>query len=485
MTSPRRMTIRVKLTLWSAVVTTVVCGVVCGVLYIGFARSLEHEIDGFLSGEVHEMAALLAAHAHDRAAVQASFELELGARPRGTLVFRLKSEDGRVLISSDAAAERWNTPLPVRDEHQRVGDAHFATVRIPDLSYPIRVCALSFRGEDNHEYVAEATYALDRMISSLAMFRAVSAAALVVAVAGALAGGIIIARRSLQPIQAITRKANAIGAQHLDERLPLRGSGDELDLLAETLNHMLDRVANHVRRVRQFTADASHELRSPLAALRGNAEVTLARPRTADELKATIEQNIEHYDRLARIADDLLLLARGDAGELRMMRGVVSMTDAVRDVLDLYAPLAEELGIAFHTAFSGNAEVRGDHAYIRQLLSNLVDNAVKYAGAGRLISVDVHATEQSVELRLSDSGPGIPPEHVPHLFDRFYRVDAARSGKGPRGSGLGLPICRMIAEAHGGSIRIESREGTGTTVTVELPAACAEDSNRAEGQGRA
>lgn len=472
------MTIRIRLTLWSAVVTTLVCGVVCGVLYIGFAHSLEREIDGFLSGEVHEMAALLAAHAHDPAAVQASFELELGARPRGTLAFRLKSADGRVLVSSDPDAQHWRTPMLARDERQPVASSRFATVVIPELSYPIRVCMLGFRADDGHEYVAEATYALGDMNDSLAMFRAVAAVALVVAIGGALGGGIVIAGRSLKPIQSITRKANEIGAHHLDERLPLRGSGDELDALAGTLNRMLDRVADHVRQLQQFTADASHELRSPLAALRGSAEVTLARPRTGDELRANIEQSIEHFDRLTRIADDLLLLAHGDAGELRLKQEPVSVADAVRDVLDLYAPLAEEVGVAFTTELCNGVEVCGDHAYIRQLLSNLIDNAVKYSGAGHLVCVAVRATGETVELRVADDGPGISPAHLPHVFDRFYRVDAARSGQGPRGSGLGLPICRMIAETHGGSIRIESRAGAGTTVIVELPVAGAEQVNR-------
>jgi len=462
-------TIRTRLTLWSASVTTAVCVALCSVLYAGFAHSLRHEIDGFLAGEVHEIAALLAHYAQDPAAVQASFALELGARPRGMLVFRLKSADGRVLVSSDTFAERWQTPMPPLDAGSQGDRTDFATAGIAELDYPVRVCTRTFTGANGRLYVAETVYALDRMYASLATFRTVAIVALVAAVAGGVGGGVIIAGRSLRPVQLITRKANEIGAQRLDERLPLRGTGDELDDLAGTLNRMLDRVADHVRRVRQFTADASHELRSPLAVLRGNAEVVLARQRTADELRATIEQSLEHYDRLARVADDLLLLAKGDAGELRLAREPVRLANAIRDVVDLYSPLAEERGITLRTDLDGGAQIRGDHTYLRQLLSNLIDNAVKYAGDGKNITVTMRDSGNMVRMTVADDGPGIPPEHLPHVFDRFYRADAARSARGPRGCGLGLPICRMIAEAHGGTIWVESPPGNGTTVVVQLP----------------
>jgi heavy metal sensor kinase len=462
-------TIRTRLTLWSAFVTTAVCVVLCGVLYIGFAHSLQHEIDGFLAGEVHQMAALLAHHAQDPAAVQASFALELGARPRGVLVFRLKSADGRVLVSSDTFAENWQTPMPPLDQGISAEPTHFATANIAELDYPVRVCMQTFTGADGSHYVAEAAYALDRMYASLATFRTVAIVALVVAVAGAVGGGVIIAGRSLRPVELITKKANEIGAQRLAERLPLRGTGDELDRLAETLNRMLERVEDHVRRVRQFTADASHELRSPLAVLRGNAEVILARQRSAEELRATIEQSVEHYDRLTRIADDLLLLAKGDAGELRLAREPVCFADAIRGVVDLYGPLAEERGIVLRTELNDDLLVCGDPTYLRQVLSNLIENAVKYAGAGKQVTVSMAEAGDMIRSTVRDNGPGIPPEHLPHLFDRFYRADQAWSGQGPRGCGLGLSICRMIVEAHGGTIRIESQPGHGIAVVVSLP----------------
>ncbi len=470
-TLPRRRlgTIRTRLTLWSAFVTTAVCVLVCGLLYVGFERSLEHEIDGFLAGEIHEMASLLARYAYDRAAVQANFALELGARPRGTLVFRLKSAEGNVLVSSDAFAEPWLTPLPPMPGGRPVDEAHFATIRIAAGDYPVRVCSHAFAGDDGNIYVAEAIYALGSMYTSLSTFRYVSMAALIVATAGAVAGGMVVAQRSLRPVKLITLKANRINAQQLQERLPLRGTGDELDELAATLNRMLDRVEEHVMRVRRFTADASHELRSPLAVLRGNAEVVLSRPRSAEELRASIEQSVDHYDRLTRIADDLLLLAKGDAGELHLAREPLSLVDAIRDVADLYGPFAEERQITLKTSLNGQAVVRGDRTYLRQLLSNLVDNAVKYSGNGKNVTVTLANLGDSIQVKVIDDGPGIPPEALPHIFDRFFRADAARSGRGPRGCGLGLPICRMIAEAHEGSVWAEDSPGGGTTVIIQLP----------------
>ncbi len=442
---------------------------VCILLYVGFSHSLLHEIDGFLGGEVHEMAALLSQHANDPQAVQGSFEGELGARERHALLFRLKDEQGQVLVSSDAAARTWVVRMPPAGWQVHLGTTHFETIEVPEFAHPVRVCSQAFRAADGRLYVAEAAYALDRMQASLGIFRTVAVIALFVAGVAALLGGALYAERSLRPVQAIIRKAERMGMDELEARLPLRGSGDELDRLAETLNGLLARIEGHVRRLRQFTADASHELRSPLAVLRGNAEVVLARSRSAEELRNVIEQSMDHYDRLTRIADDLLLLAKADAGRISFEREEVSLDEAVRDVVDLYGPLAEERGIALDVRAMEPTVVVGDRTYLRQLVGNVVDNAIKYIGGGTEVQVSLSASNGAAIVVVEDDGPGIATKHLPHVFDRFYRVDQARSGSGPRGSGLGLPICQMIATAHGGAVEIADRDGGGARVTIRLP----------------
>ena len=233
---------------------------------------------------------------------------------------------------------------------------------------------------------------------------------------------------------------------------------------------MLDRIERHVVQMQQFTADASHELRSPLAALRGNAEVALTRSRSAEELREIIEDSLEHYDRLARITEDLLLLARADAGHQVVRCEPVRFDLAVNDAIDLYTPLAQERGI--NLTFAGRVAVscRGDAARLRQLVGNLIDNAIKYSDKGGRVTVALGCANGVASLTITDTGQGIPTEHLPRIFDRFYRADQARSAR-RRGAGLGLSICRMIADAHGGEIRVSSSPGEGTTVTVAIPVA--------------
>jgi heavy metal sensor kinase len=277
------------------------------------------------------------------------------------------------------------------------------------------------------------------------------------------------AQRSLGPLQSMTARARAIGATTLDQRIPLRGNGDELDRLAETLNEMLERIERHVKRLRQFTADASHELRSPVAVLRCNAELAISRSRSAAELREVIEDSIEHLNRLSRVAEDLLLLAKADADELPLSREAVDLADAVGDIVDLYGPLAQERNIQLCADAPEPVIVAGDPVYLRQLIANVVDNAVKYLGSGARVSVSLSCHNGVATMVVTDDGPGIAPEHLPHVFDRFYRVDQARSPSGQRGAGLGLPICRMIAEAHQGSILIARGTDGGAVVTIQLP----------------
>jgi heavy metal sensor kinase len=317
--------------------------------------------------------------------------------------------------------------------------------------------------------LAQAGYSLHRTETSLAAFRQICLVALVSVVLIAVVGGRILARRSLRPVAQMTTTAQRIGATSLTDRLPRSGTGDELDVLAQTLNGMLDRIEQQVRRLQQFTADAAHELRSPLAALRGSAEVALMRNRSAEELAQVVAESIEHYDRLARIADDLLLLARADAGDPIVRKERLRLDQAVEDVVDLYAPVAAERQLEL--AYTERAEIwlEADGTRVRQLVGNLIDNAIKFAEPRGRITVSVGQNGSEARITVTDTGIGIPPEQLDRIFDRFYRVDRARSPGGQRGAGLGLAICRSIAEAHGGGITLASLPGRGTTATVILP----------------
>jgi heavy metal sensor kinase len=292
---------------------------------------------------------------------------------------------------------------------------------------------------------------------------------LAAAAAIALFVGRFLAYRSLRPIQALTAAANLIGAANLGERVPLAGTDDELDRLAGTLNEMLTRIDQYVKQLRQFTADASHELRTPLAALRGSAELALSRTRSAEELRLVIEDSLERYDRLQRIAEDLLLLARLDAGENILRFERVQLDKAVEDIVDLYRPVAEDRGLELRQENAEAIWINGDGGRVRQLIGNLIDNAVKYTSSPGRVTVSLSRVNGVARLVVADTGRGIAPEDLPRVFDRFYRVDRSRSTNRADGTGLGLSICRSIAEAHHGSIELQSTPARGTQATVTLP----------------
>jgi heavy metal sensor kinase len=250
--------------------------------------------------------------------------------------------------------------------------------------------------------------------------------------------------------------------------LPRTKAGDELDELAGTINGLLDRLAAYHAQASRFTADASHELRSPLAAMRAAVEVTLQQPRTAADYRDVLASLGEQCERLTALVNGLLLLARADTGEVTVRREMVDLSALAEEAAEMYEPLAEERGLAFRWECPPGAAVLGDAQRLRQLVTNLVDNAMKFTPSGGSVRLGVQRDGQNATLSVSDTGIGIAAEHLAHVFERFYQADPARSSSG---AGLGLSICRWIVEAHGGAITAKSQEGDGTTFTVRLPLA--------------
>ena len=461
-------TIGMRLTIWGAGVTLAVCALLCAILYTGLFYTLRGEIDTFLEGEVREFMVTVDSHPNDDAGLELAIRHELGSRARHDLAFRLFDEGGRVIVTSepdDPLAGSWVPPPRWSDEGPHL---HHETARPAGQPFPFRVCSLRVKTSDGRTCTAQASYSLDHMTGALAVFRRVCAVGLALTTLLAVIAGRILSKRSLRPVQTLTETAMRIGADTLGKRVPLAGTDDELDRLAATINGMLDRIERHVSQIQQFTADASHELRSPLAALRGNAEVALNRDRPAEELRRVLEDSIEHYDRLSRIAEDLLLLAKADAGHQILRKESVQLDRAVRGVVDLYDPLACDLGIELRFDDCQEIQLDGDGARLRQLVGNLLDNAIKNTDADGRVTVSLAPMNGNARLEITDTGRGISGEHLSRVFDRFYRVDCARSVQ-HGGAGLGLSICRMIAECHGGSIDISSSPGEGTSVVVSLP----------------
>jgi heavy metal sensor kinase len=457
--------LRARLTALATGITLAVSLLVCIALYLGIRHSLYHEVDAFLAGEVMEFRAILSEAGGDLADVQHRIRAELGSRQRGDLAFRLLAEDGHVLLTSDAThtlPDRWPTPTdPTPDLVTRT---EYSTAS----GECIRTCSQWTTGPDGTTRVVQATYRLDQVNASLRRFLHICALALTVAAVLAMIGGRFLAFRGLRPVSTMAASARRISVENLSERLERSHANDELDELAATFNDMFARLEKQVDQLRHFTADAAHELRTPLAALRGAAEVALSGRRSAEELRAVLAESIEDYDRLARIADDLLLLARADAGQEFIRRAPLRLDGALRDVIDLFAPVAEERGVNLALSKCDAASVDGDDGRLRQMIGNLLDNAIKFTPPEGNVRVTLVTSNGVAELTVCDTGSGITAEHLPRIFDRFYRADRARARENG-GAGLGLSICRTIVEAHRGTINVVSEPRSGTTVVVQLP----------------
>jgi heavy metal sensor kinase len=282
------------------------------------------------------------------------------------------------------------------------------------------------------------------------------------------AGGYWISRRALAPVDEITRTARSITADNLSERLTVPATGDELQRLSETLNEMIARLEFAFKRIIRFTADASHELRTPLAVMRTTAEVALRGNHADEERRDALEQIVAEIQRTSHLVDNLLLIANADAGHGRPDKVRMNLTDAVAEACTEGAVLARSKGVALQAQIPDEPIwVLGDAHALRRLFLILVDNAVKYTPAGGRCEVSVDERDGFVIGTVSDTGIGIAGEDLPHIFDRFYRVDRARS-RAQGGTGLGLAIGRWIAEAHEASITVESELDRGSVFEVRL-----------------
>jgi len=287
----------------------------------------------------------------------------------------------------------------------------------------------------------------------------------------ATAGGSLLARKSLAPVSAIAEQAARIGATSLHERVAVPNPRDELGRLAAVLNDLLERLDRSFGEQRRFTADASHELRTPVAIISGEAELALSRAdRSPAELRDALARVRAESDRLKRIVDDLFLLARAEAGDPIMVSREVYLGEVAADSVRAVRSLAERKAVGL--AFEGSEDLpfRGDEALLRRLFVNLLDNAIKYTPAGGQVTMSAEQRNGHYMVRVADTGPGIPREAQPHIFDRFYRSDRERRASATSGAGLGLAIASWIASTHGGDVSLERSDAAGSRFIVRLPA---------------
>jgi heavy metal sensor kinase len=282
-------------------------------------------------------------------------------------------------------------------------------------------------------------------------------------------GGLWLAHEALKPVDRLTRAAERIGRGNFSERVDEPRTSDEIGRLAATFNEMISKLERAFERERRFTADASHELRTPLAVLRGDIEVALRRDRSIDEYKRVLNSSLEEIERITRLTDDLLTLARSDTGDTVLELAPVRLDRLAAEVHAYIQPLAESAGVAL--ACAGTQEpivVEGDEKRLKQLLVNLLENAIKYTPAGGSAWLSLLTRDSTTLIQVSDTGRGIPAASLPHIFERFYRETDPRDSR-VTGFGLGLAISKWIVDAHHGEIEVHSAEGEGSRFTVRLP----------------
>ena len=457
--------LRVRLIAWYAGVLTLVF-VLLGLLTFVFLRHyLEENLLDNQARRARQIADTLVASARSDTEATLAAQVESLYSPEANDRFiRITRADGTVVYAS-------GPPREARFNPREVPASFSASARKLELpGGALLVAACDAAASDGSRYRVEVGTSAAPSEALLRRILAILAVGLPLAVGAAVAGGFVLVRRALRPVAEIARKAQEISEHNLSERLPIVRSGDEIERLSVSLNHMLGRLERAVTGSKQFVADASHELRTPLTVMRGELEGLAQAPGLGGETREAVGSVLEEVDRLAEIVEGLLALSRLDSGEAPGEWTRFDLAELAADTADQMSLLALDKAVTLTSTSDGGVTVEGDRARLKQVVVNLLDNAIKYTPAQGRVELAVQAEGNEALLEVKDSGIGIPPEALAHVFQRFYRVDGARSRE-QGGAGLGLSIVQSICSAHGAAVEVMSEPGAGTTFRVRLPLA--------------
>jgi signal transduction histidine kinase len=453
-------TLRFQLTFWNTIVILVLVSAALWGVREGLRWTLLSEVDKALAEDIEEVRLTVERFYPNKDQIGEELNRKAEShKDRGWYV-RIFLPDGALFWQS-ASAPELHMPVVKAMQHGPYNRGSFRLLQRPIPA--IRAPAMVVRVGATRDAVDEDVWRMTKMILMAFAFILVMAPL----------SGYWLAGRATSPLATILEMTGRLHPDNLGERLPLRGSGDELDRLSATINTMLDRLAAHLEQQRLFVANAAHELRSPLAAMRTSVEVALQRDRPATEYRDLLAELVEQCAALSSLINHLLLLAEGDAGLLNA-EGEVCLDQLATAAVDMFQGIAEQRGLDLKVQAPHSIRARGNNVHWREVIHNLIDNALKFTPAGGRVMVEVSAPSEDgqVRLRVIDTGTGITPEDLPNVFERFYRADKSRQRAQPGvGNGLGLNICQAIVKAYGGDISIASLVGKGTTVTVSVPAA--------------
>lgn len=455
----RPLSIRVRLTAWYLAVLITTIAIFGAAAFLAMRKGIDVSVDEGLEDRARAIGRLVQeALPEGQEALANELREHSELRPEGNFA-QISDQRGMWIYRSPLMA-RFDVPPP-EPEIRSVYD-------LEAKGLPLRVLVRDVTvGSDSYQIQVAAP--MDDFYDSLDRFKwGVLLLSPVLLLLGA-AGGYWLSRRALRPVDAINSAAQSINEKNLSKRLEVPETGDELQRLSETLNGMLERLEFAFSRITQFTADASHELRTPLALMRTITEVSLRTAKTASEHREAQGQVLEELDKTSNLVERLMLLARADAGVETLQRERINLADTVREACREGGTLAEAKEIRFSENIGADdVVVEGDAHSLHRLFLILIDNAVKYTPTRGTIKVSLAKSNQSAVVEVKDSGIGIATQDLPHIFDRFYRADKARSREFG-GAGLGLSIAHWEAEAHGGEIEVESTLGQGSLFRVRLP----------------
>ena len=471
--------LRARLTLWYTLVLGAPLVAFAGASFLVLDRALLHRADSFLDETLGAFTTELVSEQQEEstaaAAIQASLK-DVQFRDVRLAVF----DTTGVLVTAGTVdtSARYAFKHPVdlagvgSELHRRVGSSRDTfTIAPGERAYRVAAEPATVFGK---RYIVAAAYPLHGNRETL---EAVGASYLIVIpllLLIASVGGYFLAGRSLSPVAAMSARAAEISSKNLNERLPVGERGDELGRLALVVNSLLERLERAFAQQRRFMADASHELRTPIAILRTEADVTLSRPhRSEAEYRDSVAVLRDSAQRLGRIVDDLFLLARADAGHLPLRREPLYLEEIVDDSARAVRALAQERGVHVELMPLEDSPFEGDADLLGRVLLNLLDNAIKHSPAGGTVTLSLTRSAHEYHISVADTGSGIPGEAQSQIFERFFRADKTRSREGAgqtSGAGLGLAIGRWITEAHGGRLELVRSGPQGTEFRVSLPA---------------
>ncbi|HSE98157.1 MAG TPA: ATP-binding protein [Blastocatellia bacterium] len=459
------LSIRAKLTLWYLGIAAAVLIAFAVAIYLYLSNGLLTAIDDSLRNQAARIARAVA-HPLEIEEMNQSGALMLAPQ-----FVSIVDKNGEV---SDQILDREGHQVPViQSSLERAAsqwEPQFDEVSVlPDKA--ARVITWPARDEEGDLFFVVVGQSLKELHQAQRQLLLLLAISNPIALLLASLGGLWIANKALSPVDRLTRAAEHIGRGNLSERVEETGTNDEIGRLAATFNEMIGKLEQAFQRERRFTADASHELKTPLAILRGDIEVALRRDRTPEEYRRVLASSLEEIARLTKLTDDLLTLARSDAGEVLLEMEPVRIDRLAREVCESLAPLAASAGITLDYRLPDSpALIEADASRIRQLVVNLLDNAIKYTPSGGNVRLDLKTEGEAAVLEVADTGRGILDEALPRIFDRFYR-QSDPSDLRAGGFGLGLAISKWIVEAHHGVVEVESKPGLGSRFIVRLPQA--------------